>query len=289
MITVVIPLFNAEKYISRSINSCINQSEVSQIIVIDDCSTDNSLGIVQELSALKDSEVLLLQNRINIGPGICRNKGIEVAKGDYIAFLDADDYYQAQRFTRALDRIKKDEEIDGIYSPLVLAVEEGVSITPDEDYRLEMTDGAQIGFEDALFKSRGTVSHCGILFRKSFLDEHDIRYAEGYWGEDTELLFKALQKGNIRYLDDPKTIRSITGQNLTTTLQAEEQYAFHKKWFYQMLESDYSKTVNFYFLKNYIRKHPFFHNRHTRIYRLPKFIAMVFKIITTPRLWSKLL
>jgi len=232
MITVVIPLFNGEKYISRAINSCIEQEAVSQIVVIDDASIDNSIVQVSDIiSQGHKAQIILLENESNLGPGLSRNKGIEKASNKYICFLDADDYYLPERFEKTLAMMDSDNPIDGVYCPLILAVEEGVAVKPDEDYGLELVEGNRITFEDALLKSKGTVSHCGILFRKDFLDKHDIRYAEGFWGEDTELLFKALQKGNIRYLDDPKTIRNITGQNLTTTLESKEQYAFHKKWF----------------------------------------------------------
>lgn len=290
MITIVIPLFNGEKYISRAIQSCIVQNQVSQIIIIDDKSTDKSQAIVNEcIEAIADKEIILLSNEDNRGPGFSRNKGIEKATGKYIAFLDADDYYKPQRFEGSVALLEKSKETDGVYTPLVLNIEEAVDTETQEDYQLNKADGEHISFEDMLLRSRGIVSHCGILFKTRFLEQYNIRYADTYWGEDTEMLFMAIQKGKIVYLNDPKTIRSITGDNLTTNLDLNEQYAFHKKWFQHMLQENYSKSVNYYFLKNLIRKHPMFHNRHTPIYRLPKFLWLMAKIITTPKLWSKLL
>ena len=290
MITIVIPLFNGEKYISRAIQSSIDQKHVSQIIIIDDKSTDKSVEVVHKcIETTTEKEILLLSNEHNQGPGFSRNKGIQQATGKYIAFLDADDYYIHQRFERSVELLEKTKENDGVYSPLELKLEEGINTFAQEDYRLIKADGEHISFEDMLLRSRGIVSHCGILFRRRFLEQYNIRYADAYWGEDTEMLFNAIQKGKIVYLDDPKTIRSITGDNLTTNLDLNEQYAFHKKWFNNMLQENYSKPVNYYFLKNLIRKHPVFHNRHTPIYRLPKFMWLMAKIITTPKLWSKLL
>lgn len=289
MITIVIPLFNGEKYISRAIKSCLEQKMVSQIIVIDDASEDKSVQIVQNLIDNNPTTTIeLLRNEINSGPGVSRNKGIPIAKGAYIAFLDADDYYKPERFEKAISLFKNYSDIDGIYSSLIVQTKRDVPSFTEEDYLIDKKDGEQISFEDMLLRSRG-VSHCGMVFKKSFIDLHNIRYGNTYWGEDTEMLFRAIQKGKIVFLNDPKSIRGVTGNNLTLTLDPIEKYQFHKKCFNEMLQSDYPRAVNVYFLKNLIRKHPIFDNRHTPLSRIPKFIWLMAKIITTPKLWSKLL
>ena len=89
--SIIIPLYNKEKYISRAINSILNQSYKSyEIIVIDDGSTDNSYEIID---SIKYSN-LIKYKQTNMGVSIARNKGVELAKYDFLVFLDADDEWE---------------------------------------------------------------------------------------------------------------------------------------------------------------------------------------------------
>lgn len=90
--SIVIPLYNKEKYIKRAINSVLKQTFHNfEIIVVNDASTDNSLSIVQNI---KDKRIKIFNRKKNMGPHFSRNYGIKKAKGKYIAFLDADDEYK---------------------------------------------------------------------------------------------------------------------------------------------------------------------------------------------------
>lgn len=91
-ISIIIPVYNAEKYLYDCLDSLINQTlKNTEIICIDDGSTDNSYEILCEY-ATKDNRFIILQQE-NKGAGAARNKGMEIAKGEFLAFLDADDYY----------------------------------------------------------------------------------------------------------------------------------------------------------------------------------------------------
>lgn len=94
--SVVIPTFNSSSSIEFAIDSCLNQSlQPYEIIVIDDCSTDNTVHIVRDIQSRLECEtvVRLLSTRCNSGPAAARNLGWNVAVGDYIAFLDSDDQW----------------------------------------------------------------------------------------------------------------------------------------------------------------------------------------------------
>ena len=89
-VSIIMPVYNAEKYISESIRSVQNQNfDNWEIICIDDGSTDNSVNIVKKISLTDNRVKLLFQNHAGSGPA--RNKGIINAQGRYVCFLDADD------------------------------------------------------------------------------------------------------------------------------------------------------------------------------------------------------
>ena len=97
LVSIITPLFNSETYISETINSVLNQSYSNwELILIDDCSKDKTLEIVETFLS-KSTKIKLLKNQENLGAAITRNKGIEASKGDYIAFLDADDIWKPQK------------------------------------------------------------------------------------------------------------------------------------------------------------------------------------------------
>lgn len=92
-ISVIIPIYNVEKYIKQCLESVINQTLADiEIICIDDGSTDNSLQILEEYARVDKRFKVISQK--NEGQGIARNKGIEIAKGEYIIFLDSDDWLE---------------------------------------------------------------------------------------------------------------------------------------------------------------------------------------------------
>lgn len=92
LVSVVITCYNLEKYISRCIESVINQTYNNlEIIVVNDCSTDNSLSIIEQY-AKKDNRIKIIDLKENIGCGAAKKTGGDAANGDYITFVDADDY-----------------------------------------------------------------------------------------------------------------------------------------------------------------------------------------------------
>ena len=91
-VSVIIPVYNVEPYLKEALDSVINQTlREIEIICIDDCSTDNSYNILEEY-AKKDNRIIIIKNEENLGVGISRNKGIRLSKGEYIGFVDGDDY-----------------------------------------------------------------------------------------------------------------------------------------------------------------------------------------------------
>lgn len=112
-ISVIMPVYNAEKYLRQCIESILGQTlEELELICIDDCSTDNSFSILEEYAS-KDSRITVLKNDVNHYAGYCRNRGIELAKGEYLHFIDSDDYMISDAY-ETLYNIAKENDLDMI-------------------------------------------------------------------------------------------------------------------------------------------------------------------------------
>ncbi|MBU1883794.1 glycosyltransferase [bacterium] len=108
MVSVIIPLYNSQRYISETIESVINQTYTNwELIVVDDCSTDTSREIVKEFEK-KDSRIRLVESQVNFGgPARPRNIGIEHTKGEFIAFLDSDDMWLKDKLEKQIDFLRE--------------------------------------------------------------------------------------------------------------------------------------------------------------------------------------
>ncbi|WP_312389428.1 glycosyltransferase family 2 protein [Chryseobacterium sp.] len=117
-ISVITPVYNAEKYVTQAVESALQFEDVYEVILVEDQSPDNALEVCRQL-AEKYDRVKLFQHpdKGNHGAGPTRNLGIEKATGDFIAFLDADDFYLPNRFD-AERELFKDSKVEGVYGAI---------------------------------------------------------------------------------------------------------------------------------------------------------------------------
>ncbi len=106
-ISAIVPVYNVEKYIQKCLESLINQTlQNIEIICVDDCSTDKSTSIIEQYMQL-DKRIKLIKNNINSGASYTRNKGINHANGEYIGFIDGDDYISLNFFEDLYKKVNK--------------------------------------------------------------------------------------------------------------------------------------------------------------------------------------
>lgn len=109
MISIITPSYNSSTFISKTIQSVLKQSYSDwEMIIVDDCSSDNSVEVVQ-LFVEKDPRISLIKLIENSGPAIARNKAIEVAQGRYIAFLDSDDLWLPNKLEKQLSFMQEND------------------------------------------------------------------------------------------------------------------------------------------------------------------------------------
>ncbi|MDK2808260.1 MAG: teichuronic acid biosynthesis glycosyltransferase TuaG [Clostridiales bacterium] len=105
MVSVIIPCYNASKYIGQAIESVLRQGVETEIIVVDDCSMDETKEIVSKYLSMKN--VHLICNAKNKGVAFSRNRGIKRATGQYVAFLDADDYWREDKLAKQISLLEE--------------------------------------------------------------------------------------------------------------------------------------------------------------------------------------
>lgn len=107
LVSIITPTYNAEKYISATIQTVQNQTHKNwELLIIDDCSTDNTVGMINNLIKL-DNRIQLHVLPSNQGVGASRNIGVAQSKGSYISFLDSDDLWKSNKLERQLDFMKE--------------------------------------------------------------------------------------------------------------------------------------------------------------------------------------
>lgn len=116
-VSVIIPVYNAETYLRTAVTSAVQLEEVGEVILVEDASPDKALQVALDLEQ-EFSKVKVLQHpdKGNHGAGASRNLGIRMADCDYIAFLDADDYYLPHRFKQDAQVFHQYPDTEGVYS-----------------------------------------------------------------------------------------------------------------------------------------------------------------------------
>lgn len=179
-VTFVIPAYNCAPYIGRTVESIFRQGLTSfEILIVDDCSTDNTLEVVNEL-ALLHSCVRVICHEVNRAQGAARNTGIAAARGEFVYFIDADDWLSDGGVSVLLNMAKA-RELDVVACGVQTVNESG-----DENLYhacdFESSGGAE-GVDHFSQYRIGAIA-CDKLYRKSFLNNHGIRFVEGYFHED---------------------------------------------------------------------------------------------------------
>ncbi len=195
--SIIIPVYNAEKYLAECLDSVLEQTYTDyEVICINDGSTDNSIEILQNYSQ-KSNRICVINNSKNMGPS-CRNKGLKFAKGDYVLFVDSDDFLCKE--TLQICKEKLDEEDIDILEFGCKAISERECLEDslvNEDIRITEVTFPITGMQWLL--KRHTEKNyiaiaCAKVFSRKFLVENDITFYEGILHEDELFLINCLVK-----------------------------------------------------------------------------------------------
>ncbi|AZA78939.1 glycosyltransferase [Chryseobacterium sp. G0186] len=238
-ITVIIPVYNAAEFLEKAVQSAVQFEEVKEVILIEDKSTDNSLEISQRL-ANENPKVKLFQHadKGNHGAGAARNLGIEKATSNFIAFLDADDYYLPNRFDAEKD-LFTNPKVEGVFNAIgtEYLTEKGKEEFQSKFKEVSLStvnypaEGEEVfnGLLGLTPKTFGTSFHLNSLtVRRESLEPHHIRFNKDLRvHQDTEFIIKLAYHCHLRTgcIDQPVAIRGVHDNNrITKIIKYSPQY-----------------------------------------------------------------
>lgn len=229
MISVIIPVYNNEKYLFVCLNSILKQTYGDfEVICIDDCSTDSSVEILEYFSK-NDERIFVLKNTENKGQGYSRNKGLKYAKGDYVFFLDSDDWISSNTLDELLTNAESNDSDMVFYMLSRFNNNNFIFNKPAFDLSAYFDKNADYNnfvftYKDIKCNVLNTsFSPCLKFYKKSFLDQYDdLIFPEGWVYEDIVFHVKTiLRSSKISFV--PKFLYVYTIDNENSTMDDDSK------------------------------------------------------------------
>lgn len=235
-VSIIIPAYNAEKFIERCINSILRQTyEQLEIVIINDGSLDETLTLCNQYKE-QDQRICVIDQR-NKGVAATRNVGLQNATGDYILFVDVDDWIEPSMVERLMDAINEQDTFDIAFCSFDNA-EVPEQVTPKTGAPVEVWDKEKQQKEFLIHKRM-----TGMLWNKLIRAElfKDIMFDEtvGY-GEDAQVLWKVLKRSrNMIVLQDVLYHHVLEKQSISHQTYSRTKYSAIKVW--KEIEEDVNK------------------------------------------------
>ncbi|MDD2522759.1 MAG: glycosyltransferase family 2 protein [Anaerolineaceae bacterium] len=223
-VSVVIPVYNAAVYVSQAVESALAQPETAEVLLVEDGSPDNALEVCEDLANKHDKVKLLRHpNGENRGAGASRNLGMRAAKKEYIAFLDADDYFLPGRFRQALELFNANPDCEGVYEAVGMLVDGSESL---ERWQLAgrrvkdlqtMSDSiSPKDLAEVLIKGSDGYFHLdGLIIKKGVLQRSGLMNENLHLHQDTEFIMRLAMTARLLpgKLDEPVAMWRVHQEN----------------------------------------------------------------------------
>lgn len=266
-VSIILPIYNVEKYLDRCMDSLLNQTlKDIEIIMVDDGSPDNCPQMCDEY-AKKDNRVKVVHKK-NAGLGFARNSGLDVAKGEYIAFVDSDDYVGLNMYKTLYDRAEADK-CDAVFCGFRTELKQNKWVYSDEVDADKLWRGkdVQLFMLDMIASGAGVkaerlyqMSVWHSIYKRSIIEDNHLRFVSEreVASEDIPFQVDYLSKANtVAYIKEMYYSYCLNGTSLTATLKPEK-YARYKQLRACLLtkssDAEYVSRVNRLFI-GYTRSH----------------------------------
>lgn len=184
LVSIIVPVYNAEKFLNDTINTVLKQTyENWELILVNDCSKDNSVKIIKEYQK-NDKRIKLVNNKENSGAAISRNNGIDKSKGKYLCFLDADDLWDKNKLKKQIKFMKK-LDCEFSFTGYEFADEKG------KPNGTKVFIPEKINYRQALKNT--TIWTSTVMFDMTKLTKEEIHMPNVKRGQDTATWWKVLK------------------------------------------------------------------------------------------------
>lgn len=236
--SIIVAAYNIQNYIQKAIESVEGQTfEDYELIIVNDCSTDKTDEKINELTAKYDN-IVYLKHEINKKLGAARNTALKEAKGEYIVFLDGDDYFAEKNVLEKLDELIGDDKTDVIYLGFKMQGSKNETILPTEET-------CNKTYKAAIDKYPNVWSKC---WRKEFLSENNIWFPENRFYEDVLFNYNGIMKANAFKMAEFITHIYISGRtdSITTrpTMKNIDDTVQNIKDLLEMRENEYIPEID---------------------------------------------
>lgn len=219
LVSIIIPSYNRRKYLEEAIESVLKQTyENKEIIIVDDCSKDGTEEHITE-KYRNNTRIKFYKNKENSGAGVSRKNGYDKSKGNYIIFMDDDDYYTNDDFIeRAIEILKLKENISIVSSSSMIEyVNEGRMIESIMNIEGEISNVEYLSsFQQKYMKSNSTFT---TVFRKTDLEKANIKEVKML--NDSSIYLRALLVGDAYILRTISGVYRIHSKNISSNLDVE--------------------------------------------------------------------
>jgi teichuronic acid biosynthesis glycosyltransferase TuaG len=221
LVSIVMPAYNCEKYVVEAINSVLAQTyENWELLVLDDGSKDNTLHIINEFGN-KDTRIRPLQNEKNMGVSATRNRGIEIASGDWIAFLDSDDMWEPSKLEKQF-KVVNEHSAEFIFTGASYINENG------EPYKGIFEVPEKVTYKK--LRNQNVVSCSSVLLKKKYFE--NIKMEKDEMHEDYAVWLRILKLDVTAYgVNEPLLIYRISrnsksGNKMKTVMMTYKVFRF---------------------------------------------------------------
>lgn len=223
-ISVIVPIYNVEKYIRQSMAALVSQTmDDLEILCIDDCGTDGSMDIVREFAA-HDTRIKIIRNPHNLGIADTRNAGLDAATSPFIMWCDPDDWYEPQMCAVMYDAINTNNaDIAMCGTNVIYESDQGVAAT--DIHYFHIPEPRTVPITDQLV-AETNVCLWNKIFRRAIIIKNNLRFPSGLRYED-ELFFRAymLYAQNITFITNKLyNYRRNTGSIMNKTFGKTATY-----------------------------------------------------------------
>lgn len=301
-VSVIIPVFNAEKFIEYAVKSALEQAVVKEVILVEDNSSDNSYSICEKLRSAT-ARIKLIQHgtKENMGAGASRNLGMELANSEYIAFLDADDYYLPNRFKNTFKLFQmynsdavfemvgahfENVNMEQIHVERLVLAENPVENGPNTMLRIRNPENV---FEALIAGGKGWIHLNGLTLKKSLLSSAGLFDENLKFAQDSEFILRCSFYGKLSAgdLGISVAMRRVHQTNRITTGSLEERFwrksSFHRVVFENFYQKQIPKKLKMIILARYIESFKLYFTTKGLLRKTVKALLYLYVFISKPK------